>query len=244
MEWSNDPLEDIIKLLTDKKKEILVVGAAVVALSGAFFGYRYYRVQYEENAYKALTEALEYFNAPIKEKDAEEEFDFVDKKEFATEQLKWEKVASVFKNAYDSFSRAGIAPLFLVYQAEGLVGLGKKQEAISLLEQAIGFFENEDVAEYYRVKRALLQIDADDETVKQTGIATLKSIAAHDKSVAHDMALYRLGEYYWYTKNFEEARNYWNQLILVAKYNKDAQYSSQWAQKAREKLQLIDANVE
>ena len=72
----------------------------------------------------------------------------------------------------------------------------------------------------------------------------MKELSVDEKCVAHDRALYHLGNYYWNNKNFDEAKNYWNQLILVAKYNKDAQYSSQWAQKAREKLQLIDANVE
>jgi TolA-binding protein len=51
------------------------------------------------------------------------------------------------------------------------------------------------------------------------------------------MVLYNLGEYYWHAKNFDEAKNYWNQLIL--KYGKSAQKPSTWVELARPKLKLI-----
>ena len=70
----------------------------------------------------------------------------------------------------------------------------------------------------------------------------LKRMAEQDDTISHDTALYRLGEYYWHIKNFKESRNYWNQLLL--KYGKSEKYPSPWVSAAKEKLRLIDSDVD
>ena len=243
MEWSRNPIEDLVAFVIKKQKEIIIGTAAVIVVAGTFFGYRAYRAQYEENAYQALVEGLEYLNAPIREEGEEVEFDLVEKKEFKDEIEKWEKVVAVFENSYDSFSRAGIAPMFLAYLSEGLLKQGKKAEAVAALEKALYQIKNDAVADYYRVKLALVQVDMGDDALREKGLGVLKELAANDKGVAHDLALYRLGEYYWFAKNFEEARNYWNQLVLLTRYSQDAPFPSPWAERAKDMLGHIDAQV-
>jgi len=75
-------------------------------------------------------------------------------------------------------------------------------------------------------------------TVRESGL--LKSIrVSGDKNYVHDLALYRLGEYYWLTKNFKLARNYWNRLTL--QYGKSTKTPSVWANKVTDKLKLIES---
>ena len=81
-----------------------------------------------------------------------------------------------------------------------------------------------------------------DEKDSAEGLGMLKKLALDEKGVAHDLSLYHLGDYYWHKKNFDEARNYWNQLIL--RYGKDQKYASPWVAAAKEKLVLIDVEVD
>ena len=86
-EFVENPIYELIKIILDYKKEILLIGGLVGGVVGAYLGYTYYANAYEEQAYRALVEALEYYDAPIKtsDKKSDEPMDFTDKKEFAIE---------------------------------------------------------------------------------------------------------------------------------------------------------------
>lgn len=237
--------EDFINKVKENQNQILVTLFAVIFTVGGVFGYLYYQKHREQSAYHALSEALEYFDAPIKKADSdmpEDDLSFLDRKEFASDTEKWGKVASVCESAYSSHRSAGIAPMFLVYQSEAMLKLNKLSEAIKLLRTAIARMKNDAVKEYYSVKLALLQIDSEDTAVLTQGVELLKSVALKESSVAHDLALYHLGLYYWHEKNFVEASNYWNQLILA--YGKLEKNQSPWVAVAKTKLRLIDSDVE
>jgi len=191
---------------------------------------------------------MKYFDAPIVKKSEkhQEDLGFLDKKEFSTEKEKWERVTSVFKDAYESHSGAGIAPIFLAYRAEALVKLDKLDEAIEVLRQAIAGMSNGQTRELYQAKLALMLLDNKKDT--SVGLETLKKLAADDQSVVRDLALYHLGEHYWYAKNFTEAKNYWNQLLLSYKSTDKGSSlgdrPSPWVALAQEKLRVIDRDVE
>ena len=235
--------EDIIKLSQEYQKQLIAGVAAVGILVGGVLGYFYYIETRETSAHRAMVNALEYFDAKITkpgEKNTDE-FDFIDKKEFATEQEKWEKVADVFGKAYSSNSGSGISSLFLAYKADAFAKAGKKDEAITVLHKVVGLLGNAELKSYYQVKLALMQMDSAKKDEVDNGISTLKSISIKDGNIANDTALFRLGQYYWYKKNFKEARNYWNQLLL--KFGAKTKYPSPWISVAKEKLELIDSDV-
>lgn len=236
-------LEEVVKLTQEYQKQLIAGIAAVAILVGGVFGYFYYIETRETSAHRAMVNALEYFDAKITKpgENSTDEFDFIDKKEFATEQEKWEKVADVFGKAYLSNSGSGIASLFLAYQADALAKINKKDDAIALLNKVVGLLSNAELKSYYQVKLALMQMDSEKKDEVEKGISILKSISIKDGNVANDTALFRLGQYYWYEKNFTEARNYWNQLLL--KFGTKTKYPSPWVSVAKEKLELIDSDV-
>ncbi len=215
-------------------KQVLIVAAGILILIGLAIGYGYYRARRQEKAHKSFIQALKYFDAKV---GVEEDF-LGETKSFKTEEKKWEQTAKIFKKEYGKNRSAGIAPIFLAYQSEALVRLGKLDKAIEVLKKSLNLMEKDAALySYYKVKLTLMQIDTGSKSLIDQAIASLKSMALEQNKPAHDMALYRLGEYFWYQKNYPEAKNYWNQLII--KYGKKSKHPSLWAQKAKEKLKLI-----
>jgi|SaaInlLV_10m_DNA_2_1039722.scaffolds.fasta_scaffold00107_42 tetratricopeptide (TPR) repeat protein len=224
------------------QKQILIGLSTILFISVVVTGHFFWVKTREERAHRALVNSLEYFNAPVVAADKEEEtLDFTDKKSFANEKEKWEKVAEVFRNAHKKNKSSGIAAMFLAYYSEALINLDKIEEAIVVLSGAIDAMKNYEIREYYRLKLALMKIDSNEGSTVTEGLAALIKLAADEKSIVHDSALYNLGLHYWSNKNFDEAKNYWNQLLL--KYGKDSDIPSPWAEKAEEKLGLIDGKI-
>lgn len=236
-------VDDVFKKIKENQGLLLVVLGLIVAMVGGIYGYSYYKKNREESAYRALTLALEYFDAPVK-KDGEkaEDMSFLGSKDFKTSDEKWEKVEAVFKKEYEAHKSSGIAALFLAYQSQALVELKKIDDAITVLRAAINTMKSQPVKDYYEIKLALMLVDKGDATLLKEGLDILTQKANKESNVAHDMALYHLGQYYWYEKKYEEARNYWNQLVL--KYDKQDRTASPWVTAAKEKLGLIDSDVE
>ncbi|MBU1008181.1 tetratricopeptide repeat protein [Candidatus Dependentiae bacterium] len=235
--------KDLIKMIKEYQNYLLVAIGVTMLLVGGTYGYSYYKVSREERAYRAMVTAFEYFDAPIKSGEAKEkDLSFLGKKEFSSANEKWEKVALVFKKAYEDHGNSGIAPFFLAFQVEALINLGNIPEAIKLLREVIRLLTNKESKDYYQSKLALLLTDTKNDKNIQEGLAMLKKIALDDESVAHDLSLFHLGNYYWCHKQFTEARNYWNQLVL--KYGKDEKYASPWVSAAMSRLRLIDSDAE
>jgi len=80
-------------------------------------------------------------------------------------------------------------------------------------------------------------IDSKNQELGKEGLEVLKEIALDSKNPSNDFALYRLGEYFWFAKNYDEAKNYWNQLNVA--YGKKSAHPSVWAAQAQTKLKLI-----
>lgn len=243
-------MEDLIQLVKKYQVQIVSFLGLMVFIIGGSYGYIYYKKGREESAYKALAMAIEYFDAPVKKADdkVDDDLSFLDTKEFSSYEEKWNKVDSVFKEKYESHKGSGISPLFLVYRSRALVELGKLADAIDVMRAAVNKTRNKDVKGYYTVKLALMLIDygktGENATASLSeGIESLEKVAGQDNNVAQDVALYHLGNFYWYERKFAEARNYWNQLVL--KFGSDsAAKHSPWLDAAKSKLRLIDSDVD
>ena len=240
MKHPKDPFVNLFekysKFVIANKEKILIGLAGIVALVVIISWYTIRQGQVQVNAHKDFTYAMEYFSAPVVTDKDEVTIDF-DTKEFKTKEEKWTKVENLFRKGYEDNKSSGLAPIFLSYQSEALLNMGKHLDAISILKKAIDLIPSNEVKSYYQVKLALMQIDSEDKKMLSDGIAILKELAVDDKCVAHDRALYQLGNYYWNNKNFDEAKNYWNQLIL--KYGKSSEKPSFYVSKAKPKLKLI-----
>ena len=240
MEYSKDPfanfLEKSCKFITENKEKFILGLIGVVTLIVLVAWYMISQGQVQVNAHKDFTYAMEYFNAPVISEKDDSSIDF-DTKEFKTKEEKWVKVESLFRKGYEDNKSSGLAPIFLAYQSEALLNMGKNLEAISVLKKAVNLVSSEEVKSYYQVKLALMQIDSDDKNMQNDGLSILKELAVNDKCVANDRALYHLGNYFWNSKKFDEAKNYWNQLVL--KYGKSAEKPSFYVSKAKPKLKLI-----
>lgn len=236
-------LDDVLKRIKEHQNQLLAILLSMTLIVGGTYGYLYYKKSREENAYRALVTALEYFDAPIKKADAstiEEDLSFLNKKEFKTEDEKWNKVESIFDTEYQAHRGSGLAPLFLVYRSQALAHLKKLSQAIDVLRSAVSQMKNNQVRDYFNVKLALMLLDSPQK--EEEGLEMLKQVSQKESNVVHDMSLYHLGEYYWHKRNFNEARNYWNQLLL--KYSEDTKTASPWVSVAKNKLRLIDSDVD
>ena len=242
MEFVKNPLVGRLRKVYDyflnHKREAIITLSILTAIIVLTVGYFFYMGSLQRRAHRSFVDTLKYFDAKVIGKDEfKEDYLNLDEFSFKSSEEKWNKVAQVFQEGYEQNKGAGIAPMFLAYQSQALLNLEKQVEAINVLREAIKAMSNSALKTYYKVKLALMQIDSENKDMVNEGISLLKEISLDQKSSAHDMVLYRLGEYYWNTKNFDEAKNYWNQLIL--KYGKNAEKPSVWVELARPKLKLV-----
>ncbi len=235
---------DLIKKIKEYQNYILLFLVLSGVIVGGFYGITYYKKSREEKAYRSLVLALEYFNAPIKEKDSKDQTDlsFLIKKEFKTETEKWEKVNIEFEKAYNRNASSGLAPMFLVYRSQALVNLGKIDDGIDVLRSAIDLFTQENMKDFFTVRLGLMMIDSKDKSKDNEGLKILTDLSLNTESSSHDRALYYLGEYYWHKKDFLMARNYWNRFLV--KYGKGEKVISPLTPSVKEKLELIDSDID
>lgn len=236
--------DDVIKKVKENQNQILAILGLTVLIAASGFGYSYYKSRRESRAYRALVSAIEYFDAPIKKADEDiNDVSFLGRKEFNSEKEKWEKVETLFDKEYNAHSSSGISQIFLVYRSHALLKLNRANDAVEVMQKAISVGNNADINDFLKVRLALILLDTKDEASAKKGLSVLTEMAHDGASSSNDLALYQLGEYYWHENNFDEAKNYWNQLLL--KFGKrEGDAVSPWVDAAKEKLRLIDADVD
>lgn len=220
-----------------KKNRIQVVGgvAAVLLLIVGSIGYLYYDSWAQASAHKAFLDAMRYYEAPVSGgKTVVTDYGI----QFATEEEKWKKVEDVFKQAYNQHRGAGIATMCKVHQADALAKLCKNEQAIEVLSSAIKKSPSIEIKDFYTLKLALLKLD--NSKLQQEGLAELKKIAENANNYANEAGLYYAGYYFWSLKDYVQAKNYWQDLMV--KYGlKDAKEQSGYPELVRNKLKLISA---
>lgn len=235
--WLDHALNNILKY-----KKYVIAGAATIAIIvSAVIVYNLYDNHRNVRAHKEMLEALKVYEAPVIAATQAKNSDGL--WQFSSEQEKWNKVQDVFAKAYNNNRGAGIAPFFLTFQADALVYLGKWDEAVKVMNQAIGEMSSKELQAIYKVKVALIKLDSSNEAYKKEGLSQLLALAGEEKGFAHEHALYHAGMYFWCKKDFVQAKNFWQQLMLKYSY-KDARNQSGFADLVKTKLGLISSEFQ
>lgn len=209
----------IYSLYTKYTRAITIfVSCAIFALVG-WYGYRWYKTKLEYTAQRDFSEsAQDFYKLFASQKSAKAWNDVEQGLAFRAEQNK----------------NSTLAPYFLVYQADALLQEGKSAEALALLNRAITQLEKTSPIYYlYRIKRALIKLDAEQEAIRMEGVAELDVLSQDKDNQYQDMAGYYRGYYAWNTGNKNEAKQIWSQL------SRFAAQGSPWAQLALVKSQGI-----
>jgi len=120
---------------------------------------------------------------------------------------------------------------------------GKNEQAIETLDKAVYYIPSTGLKEFYALKLALLKMDSTNEARKKEGFDTLKIMAEKVSDYTHEAALYHMGFYYWNKKNYQEAQNFWRQLIT--RYGtKEAGKQGGFSDMAKQKLSLISTDFD
>ncbi len=201
---------------------IVIAVGAIAIIAGAFFIYRWNVVHKEKMAQKQFALAYQEF---IKAEKSQEG---------------WLQVATQFNNGATTHAGTTLAPYFNLYQAEALLRAGNGQEARAAMNSVIDKLSNNaPFANLFKIKRALMMLDAQDEKVQQDGLADLIVIARDKNAAYNDTALFYLGKYYWATNNVAQAQETWQDLVLSQRQEKLA--PSPWASVVEPYLKQIAA---
>lgn len=210
----------------------------VVTLGGVgFFGYKYYKNKIRAAAYKDFVAAMQYYEGAVKSKASR--YDSQSVKIFQSEADKWQQTEQVFRQGYEKYKNSEMAPVFLAFLSEALLNLGKTEKALEILNSFVGQVSSKEIKDCYKLKISLIKMDSKDAKVKDEGLKELVSIANDENNLSNEVALYQAGAFFWNQKNYSEARNYW-QRLLVKTISKSGQ-PSVYAGEVREKLSLISA---
>ncbi|MGD1997728.1 MAG: hypothetical protein PVJ92_02315 [Candidatus Dependentiae bacterium] len=217
------------------RRQLFIGAFAVAVLAGSVGGYWWYRQRIASQAHKAYAEAAALINARIVgANDSKGLFETA----FMSEEERWQAVADAFKRVSDNYPHVGMGGLAAVARVQALVRLNKMVEARAELADALPRIASAPLRALYTQTLALMQLDSAQDSEREKGLVSLQQLAANKDGVVHDSALYHLGSYYWHHQDFDNARNYWQQLLLG--YEGNEEHPSDWVAAAKEKLSLIE----
>ncbi len=196
-----DALDKMRECAVKYRFSIVIAIVSVAIVGGSLVGYRYYQKMSSVNAHKDFAAAVTLFEA--QEKNAQ-----------GADKEQWESLAKTFESGYEKNSSARLAPAFLAYQADALLKAGKFDAALPLLRKAADLMAVAAIKESYELKLDLVLLDSGKEEFEKEGLSRLQKLAAQGNSTVHAQALYHLGYFFWIKKNFEEAKNYWQQFMI------------------------------
>jgi len=179
----------------DKSSQIFLLVLLLSAVGyGGFRLYKWRIAQRESSAHTMFNESMELYR---KAKNGKEQ---------------WDDVAGAFSLGYEQNGSSQIAPFFRLFEADALIKDGQKEKGDQLMVSAIAELPKESPFAYlYTIKRALIDLDSEDEQVKVQALETLEGVSAKE-SPGQALALYYLGSYYWQQGDTQKARSLWEQL--------------------------------
>lgn len=197
----------------------IVCGITLIAGLGVW-GYRWHRTGREQKAQEAFSSCVREFER------AEQD------------QNLWGNAELVFRLGYEQNKSSSLAPYFLAFQAEALLHIDKRAEALSCMAKAVAALSTSSpVYNAYATKLALMKMDAPEPETQQQGLSELTKLAQNTNNNSRDMALYYLGLYYWTSDDLVKARETWNDLLPFA----EGEFASPWARLALHKVEQIVA---
>ncbi len=227
MNW----FENAVSWITENRQRVIAGISGICMMAIGVGIYHYYANKTKAAAYKDFSALMQMVSEPAKVTGTGGE----DLKA-SVELQKWERVEKLAQSHYNSYKGVGLGAAFLAVRADALDVLGNTAEAVKTMRQAVSAMGVAPIRECYEVKLALMLMDQTSDTEKKEGYDMLIRIGNNPKHMAHDRALYYLGEYAWIQRNFTDAKNYWQQLVI--KYGSD-RTGNELAEKAKHRLELL-----
>lgn len=212
---------------TQDKSNFYTTIALVVFLLG-YGGYRAYEWHNKTSQAKAqlsFNDALEVYSRALAQSFYSKETNIHD----------WDEAELAFRLAYEQNSSAGIAPFFLVYQAQSLANQGDYDKALSTLDQALSKFGSNSNY-YYLIKTTYGLILFDKNQTE--AVELLEGLAKNEDNPLNLMALYYLGEYYSFVGDVSKSKECFNAVLVKDSANL-LDIKSPWVDLAKSRLEQL-----
>ncbi len=214
---------------------MIVAGSALVALATA--GVIQYNNYQLAKAYERVVTIQKYLETEVGRKTKISDFEAI---QFNTPEEKWTTIDHESAQAAKKSGNIKLQAVFSAYQGLAAQELGNKQEAIAHFEKAAQTSSNRALAAEYQLSALLLELDHSEEMVRNKALAGIKQLAEKKGLPVQALALYYLGEYAWTKGDYQDAQNYWSQLVISSQSNPDfAQL--ELIKKTKTKLKLMKA---
>lgn len=249
MQENFDLFESVSLFLNKYLTIILLVAGSTLFLSAIYGVVQYQRNSAGQAAYKAFVQLNKLQDSSVTTEDKETLAK--NEQRFASEAEKWSYIENVASKALQENGSSTFGAHFCLFKVDALLQQGKAEEALDCITTSLTSLPASPIKDFVVVKKALMQLDADDEIGQVEGLQVLKNIA-NSNSCAADSAYYWLGQYYWIKGNIEEAKIFWNSLIALhsktSKVNaqddsfessRSDMFQSPWVEKAKKSLKLI-----
>lgn len=214
---------------------IIAAGSAFVALATA--GVIQYNNYQLEKAYERVVAIQKYIETEVGRKTKISDFEAI---QFNTPEEKWNTIAHESSEAAKKSGNIQLQAIFSAYQGLAAQELGNKQEAITHFEAAAQKSSNPALGAEYQLSALLLELDSNEEMVRNKALAGIKQLAEKKGLPVQALALYYLGEYAWTKAEYQDAQNYWSQLVIGSQSNPDFA-NLELIKKAKTKLKLMKA---
>lgn|SRR3990167_342764 len=210
-EFTVDYAKDLWKNKTNRYFTIALIIFLVCA--GGYYLYSWNFNSQQLQAQKAFLDGISVYNRASESAKSEESKD------------SWEEVDLVFKSSHQKNSGSTIAPFFKAYESIAQEELGDIEGAKENWQQITKTLKSGKIADLYKIKLALMNINSGNED----GILQLEA-EANSSNAFKDMANFYLGEYYLSKSDFKEAKQYFEKSIQL---NPD----SEWGKLAKANLE-------
>ncbi len=153
-----------------------IITFVVLAVAGSWYAYRVHHRNYEQKAQLALVQGIEAL-ARAQSNDSVEHM--------------WQSAEQILSEGYRRYHRSVLAPYFLIFKADALVGRGELERSRELAAQALkAMSPSAPLYEPIKIRAALQDIDSKDEQVAARGREQLHAIAQDNKNLYQAMAVY------------------------------------------------------
>jgi tetratricopeptide (TPR) repeat protein len=204
-------------LVKTHQKNIGIALIGISVLAGGMYGFQQYHLYQTEQAYAKLLTIEKYLMTEIGKKQKISDFEAI---QFLTADEKWNVIEAESSKAKNAFSGTKLKGVFTAYHGRALLEQGRKEAAIDDFIEASNSIADPAMAAQFALKAAALQLDSENETIRQNGLEKIKALVNKKHLPVHIFALHTLGEYAWINKKYDEAQNYWSQLLISVQSDK------------------------
>jgi|GEM_PF-2003845 len=213
--------KSLTDIFNENLKPLLIVLSCVVVMIFFFFIHHLWVVKREQAAQYDFAFLMTEYDVMSREKNPA-----------------WADLLEKFEKNYDKHSHSSLLSYYLGYKVRILLAQNKQEEALIVLDKMIENLSlSSPLLNLYKMERALIQLDNDDDALRSVGLEMLKDLASDAKNISRDSAQYYLGRYYWSENNFDQAREVWQTLVDEQRDEKIA--PSAWLDYVRAQLDMI-----